>query len=577
MPDTPNNGWIKLMRSQEAHELTRDAAALGLLGIIAMRARWRTGFNIHGLKPGEALMGDYDAVGLSRQVYRTHLANLQKWGFVTTRATNKGTIVTLTGKVVFDINEELDNQQANQTATNGQPTANQRPTTNKEGKKDKKETIPETSSSTTPTLSQPQAVGEGEEEEVYLAKEELWRRVCLIVGRPPEQPRTPGEEEALQDNEDVVLEANMQLLERHAAFEYARKGNRGQRTARTLLTHLVGDVKDAWVWSRSAPAASASVGSPAEILARPQPAASASMVTAGELLAPEALWQRVCQVLRRSLEKPRTEPEQEALQRCSTWLGEADLQLLENSERRKQTYPRHRSETAFNFLTFAEGRVREIKSRGVSPASTSPPAQTASPSQQRPAVNAGAEDRLLAPDELWLRVCRVVLRPAERSRNPKEQLALDHCIDVWESDMRVLESYAAQRGIGFRRSACTLLQCMRTELNAAREWDQRRGGAPLGTSGQSASATNGLNGHQRPTVDEVFAYISPHKWSIEVARAYIDARTRTDPPWHLPATNDRPARPISADWHADIHRFLTNWIEVEKKKAERQDRDMELF
>ena len=363
----------------------------------------------------------------------------------------------------------------------------------------------------------------------------------------------------------------MQLLERHAAAEYARKGNRGKRTARTLLTHLLSDLKDAWVWSQSAPAAPQGAKSPAEILARSQPVASAIMAAAGELLAPEAIWQRVCQVLRCSQGKFPTQPEQVALQRCSAWLGEADLQLLENDERRKQTHPRHQSESAYNFLNFAEGRVRKFRSGAASQPSVGQSAQAASPFQKQPAANAGAADELLAPEELWLRVCQLVGRPTERSRNPKEQRALDDCIDVWESDMRRLESYAAhERGLRYRRTARTLLQCMRTELNTAQEWDRRRP-AESGTSHQPAPAT----GHKRPTVDEVFAFISKVKWPIEVARAYIDARTRTDPPWHLPAANDHPAQLISADWHADVNLFLKDWNEVEERK--REQRDMQLF
>ena len=91
------------MRSEETHELMRDAATLGLLAIIALRARWRDGFNVNGLKAGEALIGDYQNMGLTRQQYRSRLANLQEWRFVTTKPTSKGTIVNIINARVFDI------------------------------------------------------------------------------------------------------------------------------------------------------------------------------------------------------------------------------------------------------------------------------------------------------------------------------------------------------------------------------------------------------------------------------------------------------------------------------------------
>ena len=132
-------GWIKLMRSDETHELARDAAALGLMTIIALRARWRAPFKAHDLDVGEALIGDHENMGLTRQEYRTLANRLKTWGLITTRSTNKGTIATITNRAIFDIFGRLDNHQGNQPATSQQPPSNQPVTTNEEGNKGKKE------------------------------------------------------------------------------------------------------------------------------------------------------------------------------------------------------------------------------------------------------------------------------------------------------------------------------------------------------------------------------------------------------------------------------------------------------
>jgi hypothetical protein len=146
-------GFLKLMRTPETHELLHsDPLAFTLLTVIALRARWRTAFNVRGLKCGEALLGDYKAIGLTRQQYRTRLDRLVKCGLLTIRSTRRGTIASLTSTAVFDINlpppnKRLTNknQPSNsrvkaspcQPTTNQQPT-NSQPLTNNDRKKEQK-------------------------------------------------------------------------------------------------------------------------------------------------------------------------------------------------------------------------------------------------------------------------------------------------------------------------------------------------------------------------------------------------------------------------------------------------------
>lgn len=118
--------FVKLNRGTETVELLRHPAAFLLLTQIALRAR-RTvgGFNPHCLQPGEALVGDYRALGLTEQRYRTAKRTLRGWGLATFRPTNKGTIATLASLAVYDINGVAANDPGSRQATS-RPTGKQR-------------------------------------------------------------------------------------------------------------------------------------------------------------------------------------------------------------------------------------------------------------------------------------------------------------------------------------------------------------------------------------------------------------------------------------------------------------------
>lgn len=129
--------YIKLYRSDATNELLKDKSAFMLFTQIALRARRTDIFNVSGLKPGEALVGDYRSIGLTRQNYRTALNKLEKWKFITVKTTNKGTVATICNNAIYDINIPDTNQQINQRLTNSQPSGNHQLTTNKNDKKEK--------------------------------------------------------------------------------------------------------------------------------------------------------------------------------------------------------------------------------------------------------------------------------------------------------------------------------------------------------------------------------------------------------------------------------------------------------
>ena len=134
-----NKGFIKFNRSEDSKEIIKRPNELALLALIAWRAKRTNSISVLGLEPGEALIGDYKSCGLTQQKYRTAKKNLEKWGIITTKATNKGTIAKIINTKVFDVNIETANDRIDETITDGQRSSNDQPTTNEECNKEKKE------------------------------------------------------------------------------------------------------------------------------------------------------------------------------------------------------------------------------------------------------------------------------------------------------------------------------------------------------------------------------------------------------------------------------------------------------
>lgn len=123
--------FLKLIRGPVAEQLLRHPKVFALLTLAALRAR-RTGeLRLDDLTVGEAMMGDYEACGNTRQEFRTNLDRLKGWGLVTTRSTNRGTVVKVLNTEVYDTNSVVINHPTNHPATSQQPTDNQLATTNK--------------------------------------------------------------------------------------------------------------------------------------------------------------------------------------------------------------------------------------------------------------------------------------------------------------------------------------------------------------------------------------------------------------------------------------------------------------
>ena len=133
-----NRGFVKLNRSDETFELLQDPHAFTLLTVIAVRARRTEKFNIHNLRPGEALIGDYASYGMTRQQYRGAMQRLKRWGLASFKPTTRGTVATLLDDRIYDVNVEPGPPSNNHPSTLTQPTTNHPPTTNKNEKNGKK-------------------------------------------------------------------------------------------------------------------------------------------------------------------------------------------------------------------------------------------------------------------------------------------------------------------------------------------------------------------------------------------------------------------------------------------------------
>ncbi len=133
-----DKGFIKFIRESKEFDMLvlRRPSAFVLLSIIAKRAKRSNDHPYPELEMGEALIGDHETYGVTRQIYRTDKEFLEKFKFSTFKTTNRGTIAKLINSSVFDIN--IDGSQPAKQPVN-QPSANHQPTTNKNDKNVKRE------------------------------------------------------------------------------------------------------------------------------------------------------------------------------------------------------------------------------------------------------------------------------------------------------------------------------------------------------------------------------------------------------------------------------------------------------
>lgn len=134
------NGWIKLHRQFLDWEWYKDSNTKALFIHLLMKANHETkkwkGINIDR---GQVITGRKQLsieLGMSEQSIRTSMNRLISTNEITSKTTNKFSLITVI-KYNFYQSYEDGNQQTNQQLTNNQPTTNQQLTTTKELKKEK--------------------------------------------------------------------------------------------------------------------------------------------------------------------------------------------------------------------------------------------------------------------------------------------------------------------------------------------------------------------------------------------------------------------------------------------------------
>ena len=132
--------WFKAMRHEDGFELIKKNKNAFLIAyLIASRSRYSERYNADGLTLGEAMIGDFKTLRMTRQEHRTALKTLVDGRFITVRTTNKGTIAKLTDTRLYDVLNKTGNQHNNLSLTSHNPSSNLPVTTNKKERRLKKE------------------------------------------------------------------------------------------------------------------------------------------------------------------------------------------------------------------------------------------------------------------------------------------------------------------------------------------------------------------------------------------------------------------------------------------------------
>ena len=139
---TPN-GWVKFHRKIEEWEWYTDVNTFKLFFHLVLKANhknkiWK-GIEI---KRGQLLTGRKQLAketGLSEQNIKTAIKHLKLTHEVTSKVTNKFSIITICNYNSYQSKENEDNQQTEPQLTSNQPTTNQQLTTTKNVKKEKNE------------------------------------------------------------------------------------------------------------------------------------------------------------------------------------------------------------------------------------------------------------------------------------------------------------------------------------------------------------------------------------------------------------------------------------------------------
>lgn len=136
-------GYVKLWRKCLDSGLLKNPTAWQLFGYLLLKATHRAhrqlvGGMVFDLQPGDVIFGRSKAADdlcVGEQSIRTALKLLEKLEIVTSKATNKCTVISFVNWDRYQDEQPAPNQQTNQHLTSNQPAPNQHLTTNKNERK----------------------------------------------------------------------------------------------------------------------------------------------------------------------------------------------------------------------------------------------------------------------------------------------------------------------------------------------------------------------------------------------------------------------------------------------------------
>lgn len=136
------NGFIKLYRSMIDWEWFQDANATRVFLYLLLDANHKTNrWMGKEIFPGQTVTS-YQIIskktGISVQSVRTAISKLKSTGEITSKSTNKYTLITVANWASYQSDDEIPTSKTTITATNDQQATNKQLTTNKNDKNDKK-------------------------------------------------------------------------------------------------------------------------------------------------------------------------------------------------------------------------------------------------------------------------------------------------------------------------------------------------------------------------------------------------------------------------------------------------------
>lgn len=101
-----SDGFLMLRRTEVTDTLLADMPALHLLTVIGLRARYSAAPSVHGLTFGQAMIGDWEKIGMTQKEYRCAKQRLAAFGLASFKGKSRGTVATLLDQRVFNLGDD---------------------------------------------------------------------------------------------------------------------------------------------------------------------------------------------------------------------------------------------------------------------------------------------------------------------------------------------------------------------------------------------------------------------------------------------------------------------------------------